>query len=128
MLSPDIGTCRLVYMFKKFVVKVPRLSCWGTWHPQWDRLKENMWVQRHEVKMARLHRGKPGIPVIHWADPFGLIVIMKRYQPVQSSELWSLLEELKAVSDMPDEFWEDDYITPNYAKDEHGKLVKIDLG
>lgn len=125
-----IGTCRHVKLFKKFVVKFPRLSPWNHFfYPQISRFWLNLYLQRYEVKEIKKYQGKLGIPELIFADPFGFIVIMKRYRNFENyQEFEKLYQELLAETDLPLEFWENDYVIANFAKTDDGKLVKIDLG
>lgn len=127
---PYTGTCRHVRLFKKFVVKFPRLSPWHLkFYPQWGRFWQNLYLQRYEIKSIKKNKGKAGIPKLYFGDPFGFIVIMKRYHDFENyNEFERLYQELLTETDLPLEFWENDVCIANFAKTDEGKIVKIDLG
>lgn len=122
------GTTRLVYLAKTWVVKFPRASLWDDEHCNWQQLLNNMAINRYEAKEMRKHKGKPGIPELIFADPFGFMVVMKRYKPVPSiPEFVRLYNGLLDKTDLDPDFWEWDNSMHNFGLTEDGELVKIDL-
>lgn len=123
------GTTRHVWIFEKVVMKFPRLSKWWKWAPSLSVLLENLYLSRYEVEHARKYKGKKGIPEILFADPFGFIIVMKRYLPLDSHEEFLMLKDrLLWETDLPLDFWDSDATIFNFGKTEQGELVKIDLG
>lgn len=124
-----IGTCRHVLMLPKIVIKFPRASAWDEWNPSFEVLSNNMYANRWEAECIRKNEGKVGIPKLYFADPFGLIVIMKRYTPLENREEYKrLFGELLEESDLDFDFWVNDGHINQFCKTDEGKLVKIDLG
>lgn len=124
-----IGTTRHVFIFSKFVIKFPRFSLWDELKPSIEILLDNMYASRWEMECIRKNEGKVGIPKLYFADRFGLIIIMKRYTPLENKEEYMrLLTELLEESDLDFEFWDNDAHINQFCKTDEGKLVKIDLG
>lgn len=124
-----IGTTRHVFMFPKFVIKFPRFSLWDEWIPSIDILLDNMYANRWESECIRKNEGKVGIPKLYFADRFGFIIIMKRYNRLENKEEYlDLFNKLLEESDLDFEFWDNDAHINQFCKTDEGKLVKIDLG
>ena len=123
------GTSRHVFMFKHFVIKVSRISAWFENRPSFARFRLNLYLTRHERKNIIRNKGVAGIPKIYFSDPFGFIIVMKRYRDFESSEQYErLYNELLNNSELPKSFWENDACMPNFGLDENNQIVKIDLG
>ncbi|QDH47204.1 hypothetical protein PQC07_gp083 [Aeromonas phage D3] len=129
-MKPEvIGTTRHVRLFKHFVVKFPRMT---TWYEKGFNLRvflNNLYLNRRERRLAKKYKGAEGIPHIYFADPFGFVVVMKRYNTnLKTEQFCALYNSLLDRTEIDPEFWEDDSTVPNFGLTEDGKLVKIDLG
>lgn len=123
------GTNRYIFIFKHFVIKLPRISPWYKFQPSVDKFKLSLYLNRYERTCVLKNKGVRGIPKIYFSDPFGLIIVMKRYKDFESSEQYErLYNELLNNSSLPKTFWEDDACMPNFGLDENNQIVKIDLG
>ena len=123
------GCSRHVFIFKHFVIKIPRLSAWYEFLPSFDRFKLNLYLNRCERTCVVKNKGVSGIPKIYFSDPFGFIIVMKRYRKFESAEQYEkLYNELLGSSKLPASFWESDACMPNFGLDENNQIVKIDLG
>ena len=76
-----VGSRRIVFRFKKFVIKIPKFSRWVSFiRGVNENLEERYWYsadgsrKRNPTKKWAI----PELAEIFWADRFGMIVIMER--------------------------------------------------
>lgn len=125
----DPGTTRNILIFKHFVIKLPRTCSWDLWKPNLSDFKASLAVNRLERKNIKQNPDVPGIPKLYFSDPFGFIIIMKRYRKFDSvAQYIKLYDELIKTSRLEKEFWENDACISNFGLDENNQIVKIDLG
>lgn len=113
------GATRVVFVFDRFVVKVPnffewRLFLWGLL----SNMQERLWSGKH-----------PDLARVLWADPLGLVVVMEKAEIIpyeRRTELRQLLKQRYKDDDLRPFLLSDcKYTNWGYVK---GRLVKIDYG
>lgn len=114
------GATRIVFMFSKFVIKIPRVI-------PWKNCLVGMLANLQEREFNTLKRND--LAPIFLSSRLGLFVIMKRAKPIENytdAEFWGILDEMYKGTDFY-EFMLSDYKMNNYGII-NGKIVKIDYG
>lgn len=98
------GARRIVFMFDKFVIKVPKFYR----HPAWlfgmmENLNERYWWCADGSITAMDIERYPLAP-IHYADRFGLCVVMERAKDLTGGEYESRTREIKRLREWTDSF------------------------
>lgn len=121
------GGSRIVFLFKKFVVKIPVIY---SWYGFLNGLLSSM----RELDKIKYYKGNypEQIPKVYYGNRFGFIIIMKRYREVTREENDEFRDELTRIAESDTEgsryFWYGDIKPENYGYDEQGRLVKFDHG
>lgn len=121
------GGSRIVFLFKKFVVKIPVTY---SWYGFLNGLLSSM----RELDKIKYYKGNypEQIPKVYYGNRFGFIIIMKRYREVTREENDEFRDELTRIAESDTEgsryFWYGDIKPENYGYDEQGRLVKFDHG
>lgn len=114
------GSTRIVFIFKKFVIKIPSLY-------SWENFLNGLLANIQERKFATL--GREDLAPIYLSSRLGLFVVMKRARKIteySEDELWNILNKTYSGSDIYD-FMLSDYKITNYGMI-NNKIVKIDYG
>lgn len=122
------GRDRQVFVFKDFVIKLPRTE---SWLPFVRGLCSNL----KEIETVRSYGGlfPEQVMEIKWSGLFGIILVAKRYQEVKDEREHRrrFYKHLERVYNKDQEWkfvWDEDTKVFNYGWDKYGRLVKLDLG
>ena len=123
------GRDRQVFVFKNFVIKLPRTE-------NWLSFIRGLCSNLKEIETIKEYKGKypEHVMKIKWSGFFGLFLVVTRYQEVKDEvnhrqRFFGHLERLYG-NDIPcwNFVWDEDNKVFNYGWDKYGRLVKIDLG
>ena len=123
-----LGRDRQVFVFRRFVVKVPIME-------NWLSFIRGLYSNLREMETVRTYTGlfPEQVMKIKWSGLFGLILVVKRYQEVKDEREHRrrFYKHLERVYNKDHEWkfvWDEDTKVFNYGWDKYGRLVKIDLG
>ena len=123
------GRDRQVFVFKDFVIKLPRTESWLSF-------VRGLCSNLKEIETVRSYSGlfPEQVMEIKWSGLFGIILVAKRYQEVKNTTVHRrrFFYHLRRLHGMDlykwNFIWEDDVKVFNYGWDKYGRLVKLDLG
>lgn len=115
----NYGATRAVFLTKRYVFKIP-------FAPSWKHLLLGLVANMQEVDFSAA--GWPELCPVVWSIPGGLLVVMRRAQPL-TEEQWSTFEPTIANGWLVG----DDYYVPCEPKIDSfgmldGKIVALDYG
>ncbi|MGL5013975.1 MAG: hypothetical protein ACRC6V_06750 [Bacteroidales bacterium] len=114
------GSTRIVFIFEKFVIKIPTFKSWKLFLTGiLANLQERQFSKIHNKNLAR----------VVLSDPLGLIIVMERVREIRNRGLFFVeLQKICCESDLHLDFWLSDCKPENYGYNNKGKLVKLDFG
>lgn len=122
------GRDRQVFVFKDFVIKLPRTESWLSF-------VRGLCSNLKEIETVRSYSGlfPEQVMEIKWSGLFGIILVAKRYQEVkdETEHRRRFYKHLERVYNKDQEWkfvWDEDTKVFNYGWDKYGRLVKLDLG
>ena len=122
------GRDRQVFVFKYFVIKLPRTESWLSF-------VRGLCSNLKEIETVRSYSGlfPEQVMEIKWSGLFGMILVVKRYQEVKDEKEHRrrFYKHLERVYNKDHEWkfvWDEDTKVFNYGWDKYGRLVKLDLG
>lgn len=116
-----MGATRIVFIFKRFVVKIPNTR-------SWKLFLHGLIANINEKTFGDLY-GTPGIPKIYYGNCLGLLLVERRVKAIRHRGLfWVELARLVATSELHPDFWNDDAKPENFGFDRGMNFTKIDLG
>lgn len=123
------GRDRQVFVFKDFVIKLPRTESWLSFvRGLCSNLKEIETVTNYDGLFP------DQIMEIKWSGFFGIVLVVKRYQEVRDvsehrCRFFNRLERIYSADTSDWKFiWDEDNKVFNYGWDKYGRLVKLDIG
>lgn len=115
-----IGVTRLVILTKNHAIKIPKPKIWNHFlRGLLANMEENLIWQIANIKDSVLADHKQYLCPVIWCSWGGWILIMKRADELQPTEIFEPIEKLKVLCG--------DHKPANYGKID-GKLVILDYG
>ena len=115
------GSTRVVFVFKKIVIKIPSFV-------EYKLFLYGLLANVQEYTFSKMNRRDLG--KVYFVSRFGLINIMKKYKVLDWNDWEYRKQEIVRIYEKDDmkEFMLSDLKPQNWGIDEYGEYVKIDFG